>query len=423
MSREGVPLRYLAEINPPTPELARLGLDEEISHLPLSAVWPDGELDVSRQVRLRDAGASQTVVREGDIIFPKVTPSFEHNRVAVARGLANGLAVASTEIHVVRPLMSELTDLLQYRLRAADFQTQGRAEMLGVAGLRRVPGRVVGELRVSTESIEHREKIVAFLDKRLARLGLLRQRLADLVPLARETRMALIEEAFGSSAPGPRVPLWSAVDEARPIMYGIVLPGAHVPTGVPLIKAGDVQRGHLSVDELDRTDAAIDKKHVRSRLQKGDVLLTIRGHVGDSAVVPPELEGANITQDTARIAPRRGVSASWLRLVLQAPSVQQRLVALTVGASIKGINIRDLKKVQVPMPPIDDQNGMVRAVEPRLQRLNRLIERAARMQELAVVYRDSLITERILKSDVEQTGNRPAKGSDEPVLEPALLVT
>jgi type I restriction enzyme S subunit len=395
MSRNlGVPLRYLAEINPPTPELARLDPDDSISHLPLSAVWPDGELDLSRQVRVGDANASHTVVREGDVIFPKVTPSFEHNRVAIARGLANGLAVASTEVHVVRPLRPELASILQYRLRAADFQAQGRAHMQGVAGLRRVPTRIVGDLPVLSEVIERQEWIVDFLDRRLSQLGLLRRRLAGMVPLARQARAAAIEEAFGvAAASGPRIPLWSAVDDARPIMYGIVLPGAHVADGVPLVKAGDVHRDRVLLDALDRTAAAIDGKHARSRLRTGDVLLTIRGSVGDSAIVPEELNGANLTQDTARIAPRHGVSSAWLCLVLKAPSVQRWLAGLTAGASIKGITIRDLKKIEVPMPPLVEQDRIVRAIEPRLRLLDRLCANAERMNELAIEYRDSLISE------------------------------
>ena len=42
----------------------------------------------------------------------------------------------------------------------------------------------------------------------------------------------------------------------------------------------------------------------------------IRGGIGDLEVVPKTIEGANLTQDVARIAPRNGIDVEWLRYAL-----------------------------------------------------------------------------------------------------------
>lgn len=419
---QAIPLRYLAQINPATPKAKLLKPQTNVTFLPLDAVWPDGKLDVSRVRKIGIGTGSYTTLQEGDIIFPKVTPSFEHNRVAIARGLTNELALASTEVHVVRPLAPELTELLHYRLRAADFQASGRAGMIGVAGLRRVPEQAVGALPIPVHGIERAHEIVSALNERCSGLSDLSHRLSALEQRVAEASLTLIEEAAGSSGPWTSVPLWSVVNVARPVMYGIVLPGPHLLGGVPLIKGGDVERNRLNPGLLDCTSAEIDETHRRSRVETGDVLLTIRGSFGAAAVVPPELAGANITQDTARISPGPNVLSQWLLYALRAASAQNQMRAHRVGASIKGVNICDIRRIRIPCPPLDEQERILMALQPHISRLDDLANRANRMRTLLGGYRDSLITEQFAVSpnkDELRAGAPPI--SDQHGLDPILV--
>ena len=71
--------------------------------------------------------------------------------------------------------------------------------------------------------------------------------------------------------------------------------------GVPVVKVKDIENRSIDIPGLLLTSPTIDREYRRSRLKEGDVLFTIRGTVGRVAIVPAELENANITQDTARI--------------------------------------------------------------------------------------------------------------------------
>lgn len=405
--RDGIPLRYLAALNPPTPEIGRFGPDEAVTFLPLEAVQPDGRLDVSRRRFIREGVNSYNIVREGDILLPKVTPSFEHNRVVVARGLHNGLAMASTEVHLLRPFSPDLTDLLHYRLRAADVQAQGRADMIGVAGLKRVPERTLGNVRVAAEILARAGEIVASLDCSIDNMSRLRARLSVLEAFAVEAHKSLIEEAI-SGCSAPAVPIWSVVDERRPVMYGIVLPGPHVPGGVPLVKGGDVERGQLDPATMSRVASEVDARHARSRLRAGDVLVTIRGSFGAVVVATDRLDGANITQDTARISPGPRVLSTWLAFALQAPSVRAQMDARATGAGVKGVNIRDLRRIRIPVPPLIEQEKIVGHLDVSLERLKKLVVDARQMQGLLDDYRDSLITEQFIAMPGSVAGQRQA---------------
>ncbi len=89
------------------------------------------------------------------------------------------------------------------------------------------------------------------------------------------------------------------------ISYGIVQAGPHDPHGVPYIKSSDV-RGRLDPAVLQRTSHDIHYKYRRSSVHPGDIVFSLRGNIGESAIVPGELGEANLTQGTARISVSEG---------------------------------------------------------------------------------------------------------------------
>jgi type I restriction enzyme, S subunit len=101
-------------------------------------------------------------------------------------------------------------------------------------------------------------------------------------------------------------------------------------------------------------------------LREGDLLLSIRGTAGTVARVPRELDGANITQDTARIRVRHDVNRRFIENVLRASHAQAFIRFHTVGQAVKGINIRDVRRIPVALPPLGEQDE----IEELLERLD-----------------------------------------------------
>lgn len=146
------------------------------------------------------------------------------------------------------------------------------------------------------------------------------------------------------------VHLADVVDQDAPICYGIVLPGDHVDDGVPVIKVRDIAQGGIRTTGLLKTSPYIDAKYQRSRLKGGDILLSIRGTVGRLGVVPNELTGANITQDTARIRISCSETRAYVYQALQSDELQVQMRDHIVGQAVKGINIRDVKRLRLFLP-------------------------------------------------------------------------
>ena len=217
----------------------------------------------------------------------------------------------------------------------------------------------VRDLQIPMPPRDEQHRIADFLDTETARIeGLiaLRARQRDVL---REELFARLEDRLTVPYARNRVPLMRLTDPQRPIQYGIVLPGPDWPGGVPIIKGGDIGARRLSPELLNRTDPEIESRYVRSRVRGGDYVVAIRGSVGEIAPVPDSLNGANLTQDSARIAPYE-CDAGWLGAVLQTPDLQNQMKRQTTGATIKGINISELRRLRVPAPSRETQERLGR---------------------------------------------------------------
>jgi type I restriction enzyme S subunit len=159
------------------------------------------------------------------------------------------------------------------------------------------------------------------------------------------------------------VPLHAIVDSAKPITYGILKPGPDAVNGVPYVRVTDFKTGKVVISHLRKTTSTIAAEYRRSTLAGGDLLFAIRGTVGHVASVPPELDGANITQDTARLAIDERVSTAYVMMVLRSPGVQQRITRAVKGVAVRGINLGDLRELLVPLPPRDEQDVIVSRAE------------------------------------------------------------
>lgn len=160
--------------------------------------------------------------------------------------------------------------------------------------------------------------------------------------------------------------------QVRPICYGILMPKENLPSGVPYVKVKDMKGDRIDVQGLHRTHPKIAAAYARASLQAGDVLLAIRGTFGRVAEVPEGLDGANITQDTARLAVASDMDRRWIAWVLRSQTLQHHFETVARGVAVKGVNIGDVRPTPVPVPPLPEQHRIVAEVERRLSVVDEL---------------------------------------------------
>lgn len=137
------------------------------------------------------------------------------------------------------------------------------------------------------------------------------------------------------------------------LSYGIVQPGTHDEKGVPIIRVNNVNNGQLRLSDVLHVSAEIENKYKRTRLEGGEVLLTLVGSTGQSVVAPKELAGWNIARAIAVIRPKPEIGANWINICLQTREVQQFLDERANTTVQKTLNLGDVRELPIPIPPDD----------------------------------------------------------------------
>jgi len=171
------------------------------------------------------------------------------------------------------------------------------------------------------------------------------------------------------------------VPDDAPVTYGIVKPGDHHPNGVPVVKVENIYDGKVEQEGLLHTAPEKHEKYSRAELTEGDLLFTIRGTVGRMAFVPESLEGANLTQDTARIR-IRDANPRFVMYYFESPTPNNYFERNTKGQAVQGINLEDLREVPVHLPPEEEQNAIVNILDSHTDQIQMEREYLKQLQRL-----------------------------------------
>jgi type I restriction enzyme S subunit len=97
-----------------------------------------------------------------------------------------------------------------------------------------------------------------------------------------------------------------------------------------------------------------------TKLREGDVLLNITGaSIGRCSFVPGGFGEGNINQHVCIIRLTARLYYKFLNYCLSAPWGQDKILSSFTGASRQGLGQRDLGEIQVPLPPLPEQQRIV----------------------------------------------------------------
>ena len=151
--------------------------------------------------------------------------------------------------------------------------------------------------------------------------------------------------------------LCELVDED--ITYGIVQAGPNIENGVPYIRTGDMAGETIGIDQLFRTSEKIAKSYKRSTVFTGDIVFALRATVGKVLPVSKEIEGANLTQGTAKISPKEIVEPAFLLSALQTKMVQNQIRLHQKGTTFMEITLGDLRSIKIALPMNRVEQSMI----------------------------------------------------------------
>lgn len=339
-------------------------LDDGVFQFRMNNLTRDGRLDLTKRRRVpRNTPKIESCLLEpGDVLFNATNSPDLVGKTAYFDGLDEPAVFSNHFVRLrAQPSRSDgrfLARWLQlqwerglFRARAKQWVNQatfGRDSLLN--------------LRLRVPPVDEQRRIAAILDA----ADELRAKRRESLRLLDTLTESIFLNMFGDPASNPHgfpiEPLTAVVADGTSVTYGIVQAGAEYEGGVPYIRTGDIVEGRIAVDQLRKTKPSLAARFERSRVSCGDIVMSIRATVGTTAMVPPLLDGANLTQGTARIAPGPRATGPYLLAFLRTASTQRWIQRQVKGATFREITLARLRELPVMLAPVETQGEFVRRV-------------------------------------------------------------
>ncbi len=211
--------------------------------------------------------------------------------------------------------------------------------------------------------LEEQRRIVAVLDEAFEGLARAKENAEVNLQNARELSDALVEVVFD------KLPSSTPVNELethctdRGITYGVIKLGNHDPNGVPCLRTSNVRPLQIDVEGMKLIAPKLSEEYRRTVLQGGEVLVNVRGTLGGVATVPDEMIGWNISREVAMVpVDQRRLNSDFAAFFISTRKAQAWLTGVVKGAAYKGINLRDLRLLKIPLPALDVQMRVVEEI-------------------------------------------------------------
>lgn len=165
----------------------------------------------------------------------------------------------------------------------------------------------------------------------------------------------------------PVLPLGEVAETALGKMLDRGKPKGH--SQVPYLRNVNVQWGRIDTDDLQTMELA-DNERDRFAVQKGDLLVCEGGEIGRCAIWRGRDEYLAYQKALHRVRPSDRLDVRFLRYLLQHHAQSGSLARLATGSTIAHLPQQQLRRVQVPLPPLDEQRRLVDLLEDHLSHLD-----------------------------------------------------
>ena len=296
-----------------------------------------------------EIASNKVVVKKNDVLLCKINPRI--NRVWVVADESEHINIASSEWIVVRN-KSYNPHFLAWYFRSPRFKQLMVSEVTGIGGsLTRAQPKAVAEYPVPVLARAEQDKITIVLNKIASLIEARKQELRRLDELIK----ARFVEMFGEDR-NPSVKLMDLIIDGAGLSYGIVQPGDDGTGDMGVLRPVDMVDGKISLNSIKYIDRSIGDGYKRTELTGEELLITVRGTTGITALTDVRFRGMNVTRGIAVIRfDSSKINPVYLNTYLNASESQRYIQEHTRGATLQQINLSDLRELEITIPPMDLQ--------------------------------------------------------------------
>ena len=144
-----------------------------------------------------------------------------------------------------------------------------------------------------------------------------------------------------------------------------------VQRGIPFVNAGHLVNGRVSMFQMNFITPEKYQQLGGGKLKKGDQLYCLRGSLGKHAIYDHEGEGA-IASSLVILRPIEQQCVPYLSIYLESNIAGQMLRRFDNGSAQPNLSSANLRKYEIPLPPLAEQHRIVAKVDELMALCDRL---------------------------------------------------
>lgn len=123
----------------------------------------------------------------------------------------------------------------------------------------------------------------------------------------------------------------------------------------PFINIKDVCHGKINADTVENVMVKKTETVDKSRIEPGDIIITIKGSTFKAAVADDSVKDFVISANLIALKLNEQIQPEIVAAYLNSQMGQKKLLSRSAGAVQKALNLKSLMSVTIPVPPIEKQ--------------------------------------------------------------------
>jgi type I restriction enzyme, S subunit len=266
----------------------------------------------------------------------------------------------TTDCFVVQPIIKNIKTKFVYYFFIKNFQILEKG--FKGAGLKHISKEYIGNIQIPLPSLEEQKQISEILDKANA----LRQKRKQSIQLLDDYLKTLFYDMFGDLEKNLKMfktfVLNAVCSEIVDCPHSTPIKSS-VPTEYACIRTSELNNGYIYWDSMQYVNKIeYDKRVERLTPIEGDIVYGREGTFGDAVMLPSHPKFC-LGQRTMLFRPNNNICNSvflWYEII--SDYFYRQAQRKNTGSTVGHINVQDIKKFKLLIPPISLQNQFARIV-------------------------------------------------------------
>ena len=164
---------------------------------------------------------------------------------------------------------------------------------------------------------------------------------------------------------------------------------SEIKTDYPYIRVTNFDKMTVNTNDLKYLTPEIQNKIKNYTITKDDIYISIAGSIGKVGIIPDELDGANLTENAAKII--HSINKKFLTYILNSSEIQNQISTYTKSTTQPKLALYRIEELKIQLPPLNEQRRIVGKIESEFAKIDEGLEHLENAKEQIKQYRQSVL--------------------------------